>query len=306
MSARYPATIMVSCTVPWDAREEIDVPYFRAQAAAALAAGYRHLYVFGTAGEGYAVDTRRFTEVCTLFREETARPDVHAMVGVIALSSATVIERIRIAHDLGFRAFQISLPRWEVPRDAEVERFFRDVCGAFPDSVFMHYNTGRVGRILGADHYRRWIDAVPNLVATKTMTADITLVGRLVAEVPELMHFVSEPIYPYARQRGPCAILGTWALLAPERSWALFRAGAEGRTDEAVGHGAWFARLNDELFAEAMADPRIDGTYDKSIVRLRAVPGFPLRMLSPYLCLDDAEVDVTAAAVLRDRFPDCR
>ncbi|MFO1540429.1 MAG: dihydrodipicolinate synthase family protein [Chloroflexota bacterium] len=306
MSARYPATVMVSCTVPWDARDEIDVPRFRAQAAAARAAGLRPMYVIGTAGEGYAVDTRRFTEVCRLFREETADPGIHAMVGVIALSTATVIERVRIAHDLGFRAFQLSLPRWDVLRDAEVERFFREVCGAFPDAVFMHYNTGRVGRILGADHYRRWIADVPNLVATKTMTADITLVGRLVAEVPDLMHFVSEPIYPYARQRGPCAILGTWALLAPERSWALFHAGAEGRTAEAVAHGAWFTRLNEEVFAEAMADARIDGTYDKAIVRLRAVPDFPLRMLSPYLCLDDAEVDGTAAAVLRARFPDCR
>ena len=29
----------------------------------------------------------------------------------------------------------------------EVLTFFRDVCGAFPDSLFMHYNTGRVGRV---------------------------------------------------------------------------------------------------------------------------------------------------------------
>ena len=52
---RYPSTIMVSCVIPWTADEEIDERRFRAQADAALAAGYRHLYVFGTAGEGYAV-----------------------------------------------------------------------------------------------------------------------------------------------------------------------------------------------------------------------------------------------------------
>lgn len=304
--ARYPSTVMVSCVVPWDEREEIDRPRFDAQVRAALAAGYRHCYVFGTAGEGYAVDTRRFTEVVDAFIAATAsEPSVRPMVGVIALSTATVIERVRIAHDRGIRAFQLSLPRWDVLRDAEVARFFTDVCGAFPDSVFMHYNTGRVGRILGAGHYRAWIDDVPNLVATKTMTPDITLVGRLVAEVPELQHFVTEPVYPHARQHGECSILGTFGLLAPKRSWALFHAGAEGRTAEAIEIGSWFARLSDEVFAASMEDLRIDGTYDKAIVRLGPVPDFPLRMLSPYRCLEPHEVDDGCRSVLTARFPDC-
>ena len=97
--ARYPSTIMVSCVVPWDEREEIDRARFDVQVRAAIAAGYRHLYVFGTAGEGYAVDTRRFVEVVEAFRDATAGPDLAPMVGVIALSTAAVIERIRLAHE---------------------------------------------------------------------------------------------------------------------------------------------------------------------------------------------------------------
>ena len=301
---RYPSTIMVSCVVPWTHDEEIDEPRFRAQADAALAAGYRHLYIFGTAGEGYAVDTRRFTEVARLFREVTAGPDVHAMVGVIGLSTATVVERVRIAYDLGFRAFQLSLPRWDVLRDPEVATFFREVCGTFPDSSFMHYNTGRVGRILGADDYRRFIDDVPNLVATKTMTADINVVARLVAEVPELQHFLTEPMLGHGAIHGECSLLGTFGLLAPQRSWAMFHAARAGRFAEAVAIGQWFRKLSDEVFAPAMADQRIDGTYDKAIVRLGPVPDFPLRMLSPYRWLSEAEVE-ECRAILVERFPDC-
>ena len=88
---RHACTIMVSCVVPWTVDEEIDVPRFRAQAAAALAAGYRHVYIFGTAGEGYAVDTRRFRAVAELFRDCTDGPDIEPMVGVIGLSTATVV-----------------------------------------------------------------------------------------------------------------------------------------------------------------------------------------------------------------------
>lgn len=301
---RHPATIMVSCVVPWDADEEIDLPRFHAQTAAALAAGYRYLYVFGTAGEGYAVDTRRYLAVIDAFGEATRGEGIVPMIGVIALSTAQVIERIRLAHDRGFRAFQLSFPRWEVLTDPEVERFFRDVCGAFPDSTFMHYNTGRVGRILGAADYRRFIDDVPNLVATKTMTGDITLVGRLVAEVPELQHFLSEPVYPHGSLHGTCSILGTFGLLAPRRSWELFHAAREGRHAEAAALGAWFARLSDEVFAPVMEDRRIDGTYDKTIVRLGAVPDFPLRMLSPYRGLADEEAEI-CREILRSSFPEC-
>jgi dihydrodipicolinate synthase/N-acetylneuraminate lyase len=302
--SRHPATIMVSCVVPWTIDEEIDEPRFRAQVDAALAAGYRHVYIFGTAGEGYAVDTRRFREVAELFRATTDQPGIQAMVGVIGLSTATVIERIGIAYDLGFRAFQLSLPRWDVLRDPEVGTFFREVCGAFPDSIFMHYNTARVGRILGADDYRRFIDDVPNLVATKMMTSDMGLVGRLVAEVPELQHFLTEPMLGHGAIHGECSLLGTFGLLAPQRSWAMFHAAQEGRIHEAVAIGQWFRRLSEEVFAPAMVDPRIDGTYDKAIVRLGPIPDFPLRMLSPYRWLRESEVE-QCRAILRERFPDC-
>lgn len=301
---RYPSTIMVSCVVPWNHDEEIDEPRFRAQATAAIAAGYRHLYIFGTAGEGYAVDTRRFRAVAKIFRDATSGPDIHAMVGVIGLSTATVVERVAIAYGHGFRAFQISLPRWDVLRDPEVATFFREVCGTFPDSIFMHYNTVRVGRILGANHYRQFIEDVPNLVATKTMTSDAVLVGRLVTEVPELQHFLSEPMLAHGSLHGMCSLLATFGLLAPQRSWELFHAAHEGRMADAIRLGDWFRRLLDEAFAPAMVDMRIDGTYDKAIVRLGPIPDFPLRMLSPYRSLGETEVE-TCRAILRERFPDC-
>ena len=45
--------------------------------------------------------------------------------------------------------------------------FFKDVCGSYPDAQFLHYNLPRSGRVLEAADYRKLIDAIPNLVATK-------------------------------------------------------------------------------------------------------------------------------------------
>ena len=44
---------------------------FRKEVQVVLKLGFKHLYVFGTAGEGYAVDSKRFQQIVRVFREDT-------------------------------------------------------------------------------------------------------------------------------------------------------------------------------------------------------------------------------------------
>jgi dihydrodipicolinate synthase/N-acetylneuraminate lyase len=94
---RYPQAVLVSCEAPWDENEQLLEEVFRAEVRQVLR-HFNHLYIFGTAGEGYAVDTPRFQQIVRIFYEETRGPDVHPMVGVIGLSTANIIERIAFAH----------------------------------------------------------------------------------------------------------------------------------------------------------------------------------------------------------------
>jgi hypothetical protein len=96
--ARYPSTVMVSIVCPWDEDERLDEAIFRREIQHALTGGFRHLYVFGTAGEGYAVDSARFRRVIEVFGDELAGSDAHPTVGVIGMSTATVVERLAVAH----------------------------------------------------------------------------------------------------------------------------------------------------------------------------------------------------------------
>jgi dihydrodipicolinate synthase/N-acetylneuraminate lyase len=303
--ARYPSTVMVSVVCPWDEAEQLDEPIFRREIRHALDAGFRQIYVFGTAGEGYAVDSTRFRRVIEVFGDELAGTDATPMVGVIGLSTANVLERLAVAYDLGFRAFQVSLPSWSVLSDDEVVTFLTTVCGAYPDAVFMHYNTARVGRIVDGALYRRIVALVPNLVATKTMSSDVGVVAGVVREAPELMHFLTEQTIGTGCLHGEVALLGTFGSLAPKKSWGILDAANGGRHHEAAEIGAWFARLNDVVFSPFMADRRVDGAYDKLIERLSpGLEAFPLRMLSPYRAISDAEAD-EAARLLHEHFPDC-
>src|SRR5207244_12503939 len=98
MTARYPQAILVACPSPWNEAYELDTEIFRAEVRRVLAAGFNHVYVFGTGGEGYAVDTPRFRAVVDLFREETRdHSDVHTVVSVIGLSTPEVAARLRSA-----------------------------------------------------------------------------------------------------------------------------------------------------------------------------------------------------------------
>ena len=235
--ARYPSTIMVSIVCPWDGDERLDEAVFRRAIRHALAAGFRHVYVFGTAGEGYAVDSARFREVVEVFRDETAGTDAQPMVGVIGLSTGNVVERVGVAHGLGIRAFQISLPSWSPLADVEVVDYLETVCGAFPDSTFMHYNTVKAGRLVGGSLYRQVVERVPNLAATKTMTSDLGVVAGVVRDAPELMHFLTEQSIAYGALFGEVALLGTFGALAPDQSWALLEAVTNGRHVQAAEIG---------------------------------------------------------------------
>lgn len=306
--ARYPQTILVSCPVPWDEREELIEELFREEIRRTLALGFTDVYVFGTGGEGYAVDTRRAREVVRVFAEETLgaagrAAGVRPMVGAIGLSTPILLERLRIAHDAGFRTFQVSLPSWGALNDAEVLRFFDDISSAFPDAQFLHYNLGRTKRILGAADYRPLIERFPNLVATKTTSGELPMAADLVTNAGELQHFMDVNNFPFGALYGECSLLASYAQLTPHRCRELFEAGRARDVARLSELLKGFHDVGVELWAAPKAGPHMDGSYDKMLCRLGLLPEFPLRLLSPYQGFTDEDYDA-CRRVMETRFPD--
>jgi dihydrodipicolinate synthase/N-acetylneuraminate lyase len=280
--ARYPQAVLASCPVPWDGADALVEDLFREEVRQVLAQGFKDVYIFGTGGEGYAVDTTRFEQVVNVFAEATAVPGVRSMVGVIGLSTLAIIERLRIAHAAGFRAFQISLPCWGALNDDEVSRFFADVCGAFPDSVFLNYNLPRTKRVLAGMDYARIASSVKNLVATKSTGGGIDSGEDLVRTAGDLQHFLGEVNFAHGSMVGPCSLLASYAELAPARTWDYFKAAQRRDVTAMFELQAGFHRLNADLWRQVRTGPHMDGAYDKMLVKLGMLPDFPLRLLSPY------------------------
>ncbi len=300
--ARYPQAILVSCEIPWDENEQLLEDVFRREVRYAIQ-DFKHVYVFGTAGEGYAVDTARFRRIVEVFYEETRGDGVHPMVGVIGLSTANIVERLAFAYRAGFRTFQISMPCWGPLNDTEVMTFFTDVCGTFPDAQVRHYHLPRTKRVLVGPDYRRLVEAVPNLVATKNTGGGMDRAASVMTHAPELQHFFGEANFPHGCMYGECSLLASFAAMSPHKTKALFEAG---RTDQMAELFKLQKEFHDMLIGvlgPVLAEERIDGAYDKMLVRLGGFEEMPLRLLSPYQGFTEEQYQA-CKRVLCDKFPE--
>ena len=297
---RYPQAILVSCEIPWDENEDLMEELFRREVRRPLEVGFNHFYIFGTAGEGYAVDASRFRQIVQIFYEETRGDNIHPMVGVIGLSTACIVERVRYAYETGFRVFQISLPCWGALNDTELMTFFQDVCGNFPDCQFLHYNLPRTKRVLNGADYRRLIDAVPNLVATKN-GGGLQRANDLMTHAAQLQHFFDEYTFPHGCLRGECSLLSSFGPMSPHKTKAFFEAGCRADVGLLFQLQQEVHLMAQDVLGPLMEEDRIDGAYDKLLVRLSGLEDMPLRLLSPYQCFTEEQYQ-TAKQVLHERY----
>lgn len=288
VQTRYPRSNLAACMLPWTEDFELDVPVFEEHVHAAIEEGYRSIYLMGTAGEGYALNNRRFKQVVEKFAELTVREGLDPQIGVIALSMEQIIERIAFGHSQGIRMFQLSLPSWGALDESEAMLFFKTVCGEFPDCRFLHYNLPRTKRIIRGPEYRRLADAVPNLVATKNSTTDYARTADLMKHAPDLQHFLLEGNFAMGCTMGECSLLCSHAGLFPKTTWQFFEAGLRGDLEELFRITALLHDVTIRLFAHCSRE-MIDGCYDKTFLWLRN-PQFSTRMLPPYLGMSETEL----------------
>lgn len=317
---RYPRVILASIGLPWDERGDLIEDLFRDEIRAHLEAGIHHLYIFGTAGEGYAVTDRMFDRIVEIFVDEmraggrgagpTAQP--RPMVGVINQSTRTIIERVERAIDRGASTFQISLPNWGVLNDRELATFFAEVVGRFSQAEFLLYNLQRSGRVLTPGEHGRLAAEHENFVGAKNGTSSIVMLHDLLTGAPALRQFYTELGYPQGCQVGePGYLMSLTTMNMPlgvrffeaglQRDWAtLFGIQAQSLDILEWLVGGAGAEVGSSAFPGAKA--HMDGAFEKLLAKVHD-PRFPLRLLPPYQSTTDAAFEAFVATV-RARMPE--
>jgi dihydrodipicolinate synthase/N-acetylneuraminate lyase len=277
---RMPPTVLATCVLPWDDQLRFGEEQFREHIRLLADNVTRHIYVFGTAGEGYAVTDSQFRDITTIFWDETQACQVTPMLGVISNSLGTVIERVEFGAQTGFRQFQVSFPSWGAVSDGERDSFFREVCDRFPDAQFLHYNIPRGRRVLTGAEYEQLGRRHPNLAAIKFSSNDAAVVRELVTGCGPLQCYLTEPAYVLARHYADCGLLVSLSgahLDLPRRF-----ADATGAELRKLGELAY--RIDDLLeqcFRETCPQAHMDGAYEKVLARAHGAT-LPLRLLPPF------------------------
>ncbi|MBI2498079.1 MAG: dihydrodipicolinate synthase family protein [Opitutae bacterium] len=282
---RYPPVILGTVCVPWNEDHSFAAEAFRRTTRLLRSRLTPHLYLFGTAGEGYAVTDTQFETICRVFAEEMGGDGAWPMIGVISLSLGTVIERIECARALGFRRFQISLPCWGALADDELRRFFDETCGRFPECGFLHYNLPRAKRLLTGADYAELARRHPNLVATKQGGNPADAAG-LMRQAPMLTHFFGERTFARASQAGECGLLISLASINPAAGRQFFAAAQARDTAQLQLLADELQVVLDIVLGLASGIAHMDGAFDKAFCRM-LVPDFPLRLLPPYASFNE-------------------
>ncbi len=279
MSKRYPNTILATACIPWDEQYMFSESIFKRTLDLMLAQGLDHIYLFGTAGEGYAVTEQQFGQISTCFArfmlEQKARP----MIGLISLSLPSMQERLRFAYDLGVRDFMFALPAWGALADDELISFFQLLCDPYPDCSFLHYNNPRSKRVLTIQEYAQLSERIPNLAGAKYSTSDPQILRQMAELDCGLQFFITENGFATGSLLGEFALLLSVASSNIKRARQFYQAGLTRDKDTLQGMQLELARMVENLIR--VVGSRIDGAYDKIFSRL-INPDFPLRLLPPY------------------------
>ncbi|MEY3774766.1 MAG: N-acetylneuraminate lyase [Verrucomicrobiota bacterium] len=283
--ADFPPILATAC-VPWTPQFEFDEQAFHREVRAIAEGVTRYIYIFGTAGEGYAVTDAQFARIARTFWQVSVECSATPVLGIISISLPVIVERIRTGYAIGFREFQISLPGWGALNDAELDAFFAHTCGAFPDCRFHHYNLMRVKRLLTSVEYRRLAAAHPNFIAVKAGTEDPATVADLLALSPRLRLYFTEFGYDIARRTHDVGLLISLSSVNYARAKA-FVAGDNARRAADLPD---LRALLTGLLETAGTNYHMDGAHDKLLYRMLD-PDFPLRLLPPYAHATEADAD---------------
>jgi len=280
--ARFPRVVLGTICVPWTSGHELDSDLFHETVSSHVGMGIRDLYVFGTAGEGHAVDERRFDAVVQAFADATGRLGVEPMVGVISLSTMTALDRIERAMALGIRRFQVSLPSWGTLVEGEVRSWADTVLGRFPTGRFVQYDLRRAGRLMEPATYAAIAADHANLVGTKNGTWDVLRILALHRDAPMLRHFLTEMGYPFGCAVGRPGLLMSVSGANPAAGIRFFESGVRGDLGELLARQGELVAIEAALErAAGGSGAHMDGAFERMLHRL-VDERFPMSQLPPY------------------------
>lgn len=275
--------------LPWTANDRLDERRFRREVRSYGGTGVSGVYTGGTTGEFYAQDDATFERVTALACEEAHAVGLPVQIGASALSTRTVIGRMKVAKRYQPDAFQIALPFWLELKDEEVRRFVHEIAAAAGSTPIVLYVTGRSKRKIEPKLMGKLAREVPAFIGTKDTGLDVPGLKAILKAAPDLAIFGGEDFYtklPAGGGGGYCSVTGFNAPKIVE----LYNLCAAGRLEEAKPLADAVHKF---LYGALVPMVKKPGLWDSAIDRIQRVAGggdVGLRCQSPYRSGTEADV----------------
>jgi len=267
--------------LPWNDRDELDARRFVKEVRAYGGTGVNGVYTGGTTGEFYAQDDATFARVTEIACAEAHAVGLPVQIGVSALSTRTVRQRIRVALKHKADALQVALPFWLELKDDEVKRFLKEIAAEAGKTPFIVYLTGRSKRKATPEFIGELVHEIPTFIGTKDTGIDVAGLKAILKQAPDLAVFGGEDFYekiPAGGRGGYCSITGFNAAKVVE----LYTLCAAGRLTEAKPLADALHRY---LYEALIPLVKEQGLWDSAVDRIQRVAGggvVGVRCQSPY------------------------
>jgi len=290
----WPALIL-----PWTDQDELDPKRLVQEVRSYGGTGVHGVYTGGTTGEFYAQDDATFEQVTEIVCEQAHDVGLPVQIGVSALSTRTVRQRIRVALKARTDAIQVALPFWLELKDDELKRFVREVAMEAGATPIVLYLTMRSKRRISPQLLGELAAEVPTFIGTKDTGLNVADLPAMVKAAPGIAIFGGEDFYeklPVGGRGGYCSLTGFNAPKVVE----LYELCAAGRLAEAKPLADAWRRYLHECLVPMLKE---DGLWDSAIDRVQRVAGggvVGLHCQSPYRSGTQANVDRLLAWVRKN------
>lgn len=209
--------------LPLNDDDRIDFTRLAEEIDTLIGSGVSGLYSNGTAAEFYSQGEAEFDRISSLLAERCGAAGMPFQIGASHTSPQTSLERIRRSVCLKPGAFQVILPDWYPPTNAEaVACLARLAEAAHPISLVL-YNPPHAKRVLTPAEFGALKQAVPALLGIKVADGDEAWYAAMREHCRELSIFVPGHHLASGFARGAAGSYSNVACLSPGGAQRWFR-----------------------------------------------------------------------------------
>lgn len=207
---------------PWTTSGKLDEKALWKNCERLARAKVAGVYTTDSDGEFYAIELAEFVQLAQIFSRACVELGLQAQMGVSWCNTQGVIDRVRVAYQVGIPTVHIALPSWTPLTASDVARFFEDLASAQPEARWIHYAHPVTSPTLSGKDYVRLTTQFPDqLIGTKLTTKNIFDLSDIIGHTPDLAHFVIDSTMLVGMLLGARGCYSYWVNTLPSwhRAW---------------------------------------------------------------------------------------